>query len=92
MILPTGEKEPFILNEYSVYPNPTTELVNFSTKNKTAKSVEIFDYSGKLIEQSELINGMTTFISSKYSEGVYLYRIIDNNGKVLKTDKITVMK
>lgn len=92
MVFPLGITEPFMLNEISVYPNPATDLVNFSTKNPSAANVDVFDFSGKRVASQSLENGTSSVNTSNYAAGVYLYRILDENGKELKSSKFSVAK
>jgi hypothetical protein len=77
--------ESFLLNEISIYPNPTNEIlnINYGTSNIDIKSIEIHDLLGKLVYQTksktELIN------VSSLNSGIYLITIsTESNEKMVK--------
>lgn len=70
--------------EIKIYPNPTSDFVEISSKEKI-KSVALYDFSGKLMMTE---NNFKDKISlSTYPKGVYLMKIIFENGKT-ETQKI----
>lgn len=63
--------------EFSIYPNPTSGIVNIGGDLKEIKKVEIFDLTGKKVDSSiENYSIDVTFLNS----GIYLMRIVDKNG------------
>jgi len=74
----------------NVYPNPATSQVNFITENTHAKSVTVYDITGKMIETISISNGKANLNVSGYNNGLYIYKLTDNNNKTIKTGKITV--
>ena len=64
-----------------VYPNPATMQV-FVEAESAIKSVKVYDMLGNLVE-TIAVDGKTLNVNvSDYSEGVYLFNVIDSNGKV----------
>ncbi|PKG41608.1 T9SS type A sorting domain-containing protein [Psychroflexus sp. MES1-P1E] len=62
----------------SLYPNPTTGLINIDLKGagETLKSVKIFSTDGKLVKQINFINNSTEQIDiSDLSKGFYLVEL-----------------
>jgi hypothetical protein len=92
MVFPLGITEPFMLNDIAVFPNPATDIVNFSSKNHAASLVEIFDFSGKLVISQEIENGNSSVNTTAFAPGVYMYRIMDVNGNEIKSSKFSVAK
>jgi len=74
----------------NVYPNPASNYVNFVGENENAKQVTIYDITGKAVETQVLNSGKTTVNTANYNNGLYIYKIIDNNGRSLKTGRLTV--
>ena len=74
----------------NVYPNPASSYVNFVGENENAKQVTIYDITGKAVETQLLNSGKTTVNTANYNNGLYIYKIIDNNGRSLKTGRLTV--
>ncbi len=74
----------------SVFPNPSNTTVNFVTESKEARSVSVYDITGKFIEKQALTEGKLKLNVLDYSSGLYIYSVIGSNNEVLKTGKITV--
>lgn len=82
------------LYDLAVYPNPTSESLNFSTNFSTDKEIEILLYSEKLGNEKSVFKGnvtpnqvVTWDIPSNYQKGIYFYKIISDN-KEVKTGKV----
>jgi len=63
----------------SIYPNPASEFINFSTKSVSSEShiIKIFDYSGKLCLESRidpLVDNSRIPINLR--SGVYIVQVI----------------
>lgn len=67
----------------SVYPNPTTQLVNISS-NQPIDKVSIYSVEGKLLQT--LKGNMQQVDLTKYPKGVYIITI--ESGKITKTHKV----
>jgi hypothetical protein len=76
----------------SVYPNPATDKLVISTPSANASIVHVYDMTGKIAGRYNLMNSKATIDASAYSEGVYLYRIMDNSMKVLNSGKFNIVK
>ena len=76
-------------NSIYVYPNPVSSNINFSFKDKTEGVIEIFDFTGRNIEEIQLNNVSEVIINmSEYPAGIYLYSIIGKNGNIIHSGKI----
>ncbi len=64
--------------DFSVYPNPTSGHITIKTK--TLQQVEIYNITGALID----ITNKSEIDLSPYSKGIYLIKIITNQGIALK--------
>lgn len=60
-------------NQFTLYPNPATDLVNL---DKKYKSVEVYDLLGKLIFSDSSTEKITT---SAFSKGTYIVKVSDEN-------------
>ncbi len=71
-------------NEISLYPNPTTAIVNIAIPSQLngTVSVEIYDAVGKLVISEKLTKDVTTINTSKLEDGIYMFKIINNNQAV----------
>ncbi len=91
-IIYTGTKPSLGISEdnfnvnFSVYPNPTVDVLNIKSLNNDFKvdNVSLFDYSGKSIYSNNKIESIRM---NDFSKGVYFLRIESKEGKVL-TKKI----
>jgi hypothetical protein len=70
-----------------VYPNPTNDLVTIENQNDENYSVQIFDFSGKLIESIQKCVGSTNVNMSKYVNGIYTFKILGTTLYVQKVIK-----
>ncbi|MDI9258529.1 DUF7619 domain-containing protein [Flavobacterium sedimenticola] len=72
-------------NGVSVYPNPTSGIVNV-TATTNIKTVQLFDVQGRLL-QTNLVNNTHTLIDiSTQSHGVYFVKVISDKG--IKVEKL----
>jgi hypothetical protein len=80
------------INEISlnVYPNPSSNYVNFTTESKNASAVMVYDVTGKLVDKAEMNNGQLHLNVSSFAPGVYSYKVIAADNKTLKTGKLTI--
>jgi hypothetical protein len=77
-------------NAFMIYPNPANTLLNLRSdiENKDIKGIEIFDSNGKLVYQSkpDKTYGIfaTTIDIRSLSSGIYVVKIIKNNGVMVE--------
>lgn len=79
-------------NMVSVFPNPSTSNVNFTTLNKDANKIIIFDLAGKMITETAFENFKATVNVGDVNPGIYFYSILNENNHVLIRGKFTVGK
>ncbi len=73
----------FDLNEFAVYPNPTsTGFVNIVSKNNETIEATVFDILGKQVINSTVINNKLDV--SNLNIGVYIMRLTQNNATITK--------
>ena len=72
--------------DFSVFPNPATNLVSISsTSNFSINNVEMFDINGRIIKSIPLDNLSNVDITiSDLSSGVYMMRITTDQGTATK--------
>jgi hypothetical protein len=84
------------INECKVYPNPTNSNVtielNSNFLNNNSDYFYLYDEMGQLLEKELLSNGITTIPLIKVAQGIYYYRIVDENQKAIKTDKLLIIR
>ena len=59
----------------SLYPNPSSSIVNIKTSNSDNLAVEIYDISGKLVQQSTA----HSINICEHEPGIYLFKIFHGN-------------
>jgi hypothetical protein len=78
----------------NIFPNPVTDMVHIeSTQFNPIKSIQLYDLSGRLINEKTLIN--KSYISFSFSEmkinsGIYLLKVSTQKGDEIK--KVIYMK
>lgn len=78
--------------EFSVFPNPSSSLINFNTTNVEASKVVAYDLTGKMIVTELVEFGKAKMNVLSLSNGLYLYTVIGKNNQVLTTGKFNVSK
>ncbi len=72
--------------KFSVYPNPTADIINIETKNNDNLEIEIFSSTGTLLLASNSAN----INISQFADGIYTLRI--NTGEDIYYEKILKKK
>ena len=70
------------INSFSIYPNPTTGILHIEGNYKL---IELYDLTGKLLQQYENVNNIDL---STYSKSIYFVRIIGDS--FVRTEKVVV--
>lgn len=75
----SASSEQFFTENFTLYPNPTADVLNISSKNGLEmKEIKITDLSGRTVRT---LNSVTTINVSDLSAGTYLIDITTNAGK-----------
>lgn len=75
----TASYEQFFAENFTLYPNPTTDILNISSKNGlTASEIRITDLSGKVVKVQK---DVSTVNVSDLASGTYLIDITTKEGK-----------
>lgn len=71
------------------YPNPTTDFVKLKVENYKTENLtyQIFDISGKLLENKKIEGNETSIVMSNLVPSTYFLKVIQGNKKI-KTFKI----
>ena len=76
-----------VINKVSIYPNPTSDVLNVSTNSNDLSELTVKDISGKIV-LSQKFNTKVTISTENYSKGVYIIDVKNNLGKI--SEKISV--
>lgn len=77
----------FEKSKVKIFPNPTTDYFTI-TENPYVESIQIFNIVGKEMATTNFQNGDAVNISN-FPTGLYLVRMLDDDGDVLKTTRLT---
>lgn len=73
------------------YPNPAKELISFEVST-SVKTIQIRDYTGKLISEIAVKNTVETLSLNDFANGVYFFQLFDQQNKAILTDRFVVTK
>jgi hypothetical protein len=75
----------------AVYPSPASGLLSIRLDEyKTGCAIELYDLTGRPVMTKALTSAVTTLSVSPLTEGLYLYRIMDENAVEVKTGKVAI--
>ncbi|MGV7107241.1 T9SS type A sorting domain-containing protein [Flavobacterium sp. U410] len=80
-----------LIENISVFPNPTTQFVTISIQEFEGLEFQLFDINGRLIQSGKLSNSKTTINVSQLPQATFLLNILKNNSigntfKIIKKD------
>ena len=78
--------------EFTFFPNPAANLINFTTTSTEATKIIAFDVTGKIIGTELIESGKTKMNTSNFATGVYMYHVLGKYNQVLKSGKFNVSK
>lgn len=73
-----------------VYPNPCSSQITFKCSSADAKTISVFDITGRQLSTNEIRNNVLNLNILAYSTGVYLYRVYDITGNILDRGKFLI--
>lgn len=76
------KSETFLTDEFAVYPNPTTSILNVQSKlNMTISEVNVYDILGKQLLNKKINVSSTEIDMTNYSPGLYLLEVVSENNQ-----------
>ena len=78
------EKEIIVNNKVNISPNPGTDYITINSDVEYS-NFSLFDINGKIVISDN--TGAKTINTSSLKQGIYIYKITDTKGNVLKTGK-----
>ncbi|MBR6132090.1 MAG: fibronectin type III domain-containing protein [Bacteroidales bacterium] len=82
--LPDGINDHTLDNTVTVYPNPTTGLVQIKNGEWRMENVEVYDAYGKLLYEMNVNDHTANLDLSGYAKGTYFVRVTTEKGVVTK--------
>lgn len=73
---------------FSIYPNPTSSIINVSAKDVQVESVAVYDVTGRRLIQKVVSNNQITISVEKFTQGVYQLRLYTNKGVFNRTIEV----
>lgn len=78
--------ENFDITQFTTYPNPATDFINFKSDNLNSFTIDVYDMAGKNIFSEQTNNGAISFQKGVNNSGTYIYHVkID--GAVVHSNK-----
>ncbi len=77
--------------DFSIYPNPTTGIVEFNSKDSYVSTLRVFSISGQLIEEVTVNGNRTQIDLTGQPVGMYLIEWVDLNGEMHR-EKLSKMR
>ncbi len=79
------ETPAYAVNLFSVYPNPSNDVVNINANGSTMTSAEIVDINGRIVK-TVILNGVSeaTINVADLASGVYMLNVSTENGKLTR--------
>lgn len=76
------------------YPNPATSVVTFDFLKGYDKgfSLQVFNFLGRRVHEAKNIPQKTSITLNGYSRGIYIYQLLDRNGKIIESGKFQVSR
>jgi hypothetical protein len=77
--------------EVSVFPNPSNGVFTIESSVVSGKSsVEIYNVLGQTIYQTQIKSSNTQIDLSNQPSGIYLYRVVSENGELVGSEKLLI--
>jgi hypothetical protein len=90
----TGVNEIQNKSETIVFPNPSSGIFNLKISNieYQISNIEIYNVLGERVYQANLKQNTTQINLSNQSNGIYYYKVVDDQGNLLSADKIVIIR
>jgi len=80
-----------VKNTVSVFPNPATNKISIEC-SVASRLVEVMDIAGRKMGTYTMLNNKAEIETGSYSNGMYMYNVIDENKNILNRGKFEVSK
>ena len=80
------------MTEISIYPNPATWQLNIDIAPYNNLTIMVYDAIGKLKKSVPLRSEKSKIELVDFSNGIYMYQLIDHHGRLVGFGKFTVNK
>ena len=74
-----------------IYPNPADERIYIEMQNhQEAFHVSVYDPSGRMLQQTEIIQNPAMIDCSELNSGIYLVKVMDSDNQIITNQKVAV--
>ncbi len=89
ILVTTGVEENHISLDLDIFPNPTKGLLNLRISDNSYQGLtyQLFDVSGRLLDQQQLTDSITRISMDRYPNATYFLHVTDHQ-KIMKSFKI----
>ena len=83
---PSATNDPNLVNEVSIYPNPTKDVINIRLTDKVSNlnELHIMDIRGRIVSKHIVSQGTQQIDLAGITDGVYLIRVTNGKDSVIK--------
>jgi hypothetical protein len=78
--------------ELAIGPNPVNDRLIIKNSQSSKNVISLFDLTGRKVLEQKLENATSIIDVNLFPMGLYIYSIIDESKKVIKTGKIVIQK
>ena len=75
-----------------VYPNPASDMISLDLSASDADRIIVTDIAGRMVLSANVRSRIETISVGELNNGVYLFRVINENGEQAGTGKFTIAK
>ncbi|MBC7887489.1 MAG: fibronectin type III domain-containing protein [Ferruginibacter sp.] len=76
-----------------VYPNPANDfIIVYSYTSQSGRSIELYDVTGKLVKKQTAMNVATRIETNNLAGGLYILKVKDAKGKLIRIEKIIIQR
>ena len=79
-------------SKISLYPNPASTELNIMNNGNETSYLFVYDVMGRLIDNIQLKDKITTISTSDYANGLYTYRVLNADNIPIATGKFNIIK
>jgi hypothetical protein len=77
----------------NLYPNPANNQINLTVTGEfKANKIEVYDITGKIVGVYSINNNSLSINTQTYTNGMYLYKLLDNTGIQLNVGKFSIVR
>jgi len=87
----TNTPESLKKKKITIYPNPADERIYIEMQNhQEAFYVSFYDPSGRMLQQTEIVQSPAKIDCSKFSSGIYFVKVMNSDNRVVANRRIVV--